>query len=305
MQNNKQQMLICPVIPTFNRVAYLRIILSQLFSQKNAGNYILKPVVVVDGSTDGTLEMLATEFPSVSVVKGNGDWWWTRSVNEGIRFALPTLNPDFILFLNDDSIIESDYVSSLIAALALAPTNAIIGSISVTDKQPYRVSFSGVRQMNWVSLKRDLYHPSFELLNKLSPQDLVPTYALNGRGTLVPAGVIQALHFLDEWSFPQYGSDDDLALRAWKKGYSVLLSYSCKVYDRTQDTSAGSALRQDGAMIFFRSFITRHSVNYIPKQARFLFRHGIKIMLPFYMLKFMLGTSYAYFFKYKKLKHDL
>ena len=290
------------VICTFNRASYLKIILQKLFLQKNISNIQLQIVVVVDGSTDTTYEMLASEFPTVTVVKGLGNWWWTKSLNEGIKVALSDFNPDDILILNDDSLIDNDYISKLLESSKLAGDKSIIASISVTDTKPYKVSFSGVKKTDWITLKKQNYFPVFELLENIPKAGLFPTYALNGRGTFVKASVIKDLGLLDEHSFPQYGSDDDLALRAWEKGYKVLVSYSCIVYDRTSDTSKGTALRQDGIGVFVKSFYTWSSVNYIPKQLKFYYRHGIKLLLPFYFLKFMLGTSYAYFFKYKKMK---
>ena len=274
----------------------------QLSAQEKSEEIRVIPVVVVDGSTDSTYEMLASEFPAAHVLQGPGNWWWTKSVNEGVKQALTVYNPDQILILNDDSQVKPDYINSLMNASQEAGKNSIIGSISITDKEPYKVSFSGVKKLNWVALKKENYYKSFELLKNISSTGLQPTYALNGRGTLISSIVMQDLGLLNERSFPQYGSDDDLALRAWKKGYNVFISFSCKIYDRADDTSKGTAYRQDSVFVFLKSFFTWHSVNYIPKAVKFFYYHGIKILLPFYILKFLLGTSYAYFFKYKGVK---
>lgn len=305
MRTNFSTKSICVIIPTFNRAGYLRILLEQLFCQENNENYTLIPVVVVDGSTDGTNEMLEAEYPKVQVLKGSGKWWWTKSINEGIKYALPLFHPEYILLLNDDSQIEPGYLHSLSAAAASAGENTIIGSISVTDKTPSKVSFAGVKSINWVTLKKKNYYKSFEPLENIPASGLFPTYALNGRGTFMKSSIIEDLNFLNERSFPQYGSDDDLALRAWKKGYKVLIANSCKIIDRAADTSKGTAYRQDSLPVFLKSFISWNSVNYIPKQLLFFYFHGIKILLPFYFAKFLLGTSYAYFFKYKKLKYEI
>ncbi len=293
---------LCVVIPTYNRRTYLQTLLQQLYTQKTVEGFIFHIVVVADGANDGTLEMLSTEFADVLVVKSGGNWWWTKCVNEGIRAGISQFHPEHFLIMNDDSLVEPDYFSCLSQALYKAGDNALIGSISVTDSKPYKVSFSGVKHINWWSLKKTTYYTPFVLQEKTDQSAVMPTYALNGRGTLISTAMLLNLGLLNERSFPQYGSDDDLALRAWKKGYKVLLSYACIVYDRTTDTSKGTAFRQDPLPVFIRSFFTWHSVNYIPKQLRFYYEHGIKLLLPFYLLKFIAGTAYAYFFKYKKVK---
>ena len=291
---------ICVIIPTYNRVGRLRTLLRQLLVQVIPKGYDLLPLVINDGSPDETEQMLRTEFPSISFLTGPGRWWWTKSVNEGMKYALMHFHPDYFLLLNDDSQLSSGYMQELMKASEKAGANSIIASLSVNDTLPHQVSFSGIRSINWRTLKKETYHKNFELLEQLPSSGLVPTYALNGRGTPISAGIIQKLGFLNERSFPQYGSDDDLALRAWEKGILVLLSYSCHVYDSLHDTSRGNPFRQDPLPVFIKSFFTRHSVNYIPKQFRFFYRHGIRILLPFYMVKFIGGTAYAYFFKYKK-----
>ncbi len=305
MQRENPEKSICILIPTFNRVSYLRILLEQLRAQVCTPGFKFIPLIIVDGSADGTLEMLSAEFPSASVLRGTGDWWWTKCINEGAKYAIQNLCPDYLLLMNDDSQIQPGYLSALIDSSKLAQNDCIIGSLSVTEKTPHKVSFSGVKAINWFLLKKKLYFKSFELLENIPSTGLFPTYALNGRGTLISSSLFQKLTFLNERSFPQYGSDDDLALRAWKKGHGVYISYSCKIYDRTHDTSKGSAFRQDAIPVFVKSFFTRNSVNYIPKQFVFFYYHGIKILMPFYLMKFILGTSYAYFFKYKKMKYEL
>ena len=74
------------IIPTYNRKNYLSSLLAQLKKQV-LSNVEMSIIAVVDGSTDGTPEMLGSKFPEVSIVHGNGQWWWTKSINEGCKFA--------------------------------------------------------------------------------------------------------------------------------------------------------------------------------------------------------------------------
>lgn len=293
------------VIPTYNRSTYLRILLLQLLSQTNVENIEMIPVVVDDGSTDGTYEMLISEFPTVKVVKGSGQWWWTKCLNEGIKYLITHFKPYYFLILNDDSQVEPNYINLLLMASERAGEKNIVGSISVTLEKPYRVSFSGVKKISKYTFIKKPYYKSYELLMNIPQSGLLPTYALNGRGTLIRSAIIKELGGFNERVFPQYGSDDDIALRAWSKGYKVLLALDCKVFDRTMDTSKGTAFRQDSPWVFLKSFFTRNSVNYIPKQLSFFYFHGIKLLVPLYILIFFLGTTYAYLFKYRSIKYEL
>ena len=92
---------IAAIIPTFNRKKKLSIILKQLQAQVFQKKIFLEIVVVIDGSSDGTLEMIKTQYPTVHVVLGNGNWWYTKSMNKGFQYA-QKLSPDFILTINDD-----------------------------------------------------------------------------------------------------------------------------------------------------------------------------------------------------------
>ena len=298
-------MVVAIIIPTYNRKEYLQMLLEQLRKQTNSLHAELIPVVVIDGSTDGTLELLPDQYPEAKILQGPGNWWWTRSINEGSTYAISQFKPDYLLLLNDDSQIFPNYSDELLKTIDPQVSTAIIASISVTDTQPERISFSGIRSINWLKFKKYNYYPAFTLSNSVPTKQVLPTYALNGRGTLIPTHVFQKLGMLDQQHFPQYGSDDDLALRAWKNGFQVLINFEAKVIDRTMETSKGAAFRNDSLILFLKSFFTWNSVNYLPKQLFFFYRHGYKFLMPFYFVKYLLGTSYAYFFKYKKLRREL
>ena len=100
LENNKN-FHVAAVIPTFNRKDKLNVILTQLASQILLPNLMLEIIVCVDGSTDGTNEMIMEKFPSVHIVSGDGTWWYTKSMNMGFKYA-QSLKIDFVLTLNDD-----------------------------------------------------------------------------------------------------------------------------------------------------------------------------------------------------------
>ena len=77
--------MIYVVIPVHNRKDFTR---NCLLSLQKQSFQAFEVVIVDDGSTDGTAEMLREEFPELPVLKGDGNLWWTASVNMGIKYAL-------------------------------------------------------------------------------------------------------------------------------------------------------------------------------------------------------------------------
>src|ERR1035438_10494703 len=154
---------IVAIIPTFNRKNHLKDILNDLYNQE-LNNYTMEIIVIVDGSTDGTLEMLKTEYPDVNIIQGNGNWWYTKSMNEGFKFGLK-LKADFFLTLNDDITINSEYIKILLNDYGLLESKSILGSISFTNTLPYKVTFPGVKKIiNW-RLKEIPYIKKFSVVN--------------------------------------------------------------------------------------------------------------------------------------------
>ncbi|MBM6593020.1 glycosyltransferase family 2 protein [Microvirga pudoricolor] len=291
---------IAVIIPTFNRRSCLVSLLIQLEAQHPIDAH-LSVVVVVDGSTDGTAEILASRFPNVHCVMGDGDWWFTRCANRGIQYAEAAFDPDAFLILNDDSQIEKDYLLKLISSVRSLGEPALVGSMSLADTEPPRVTFSGNAHLARWRLKLTSYLPHFCVFDPQAMTGLHPTYGLVGRGMFIPKEVVRDVGYMDEITFPQYGSDDDYALTALQRGFPVYVSWDAWVATSEKLTSEGTAHRQQTFRVFLRSFFNRHSVNSLKKHIAFYRRHGIAPLWPLAVALFIAGTCRAYFWKYRHL----
>ncbi|MBN2520482.1 MAG: glycosyltransferase family 2 protein [Bacteroidales bacterium] len=290
--------MIAVVIPTFNRCLSLKEVLICLNQQKLSDLFIT--VVVVDGSSDGTLEMIKDSFPNVHVVIGDGTWYYTKSINEGIKYAL-NFNPSFILTLNDDIIFGDIYISTLLKAAYKQGHNSMIHSISITNNDPAMVKWAGVKNYIKWRMKSLHYIKPFTLYSEESLTGIKPTMLISGRGLLLPISAISKLGLFDEL-FPQYGSDEDYGLRAIKNGFSLFISWDAKVFENIKSTSKGAAFNEGSVYTFIKSFFNPYTVNYYMKFIRFYYRHGIKVLLPFLFVYYLFATTWAFFLKYKKVK---
>jgi len=286
------------IIPTYNRKNYLNKLLTQLENQQGLKNIEIHIVVVVDGSTDGTIEMLKKEFSRVGIVLGNGNWWFTKSLNEGIKYA-KRFKPDFILTMNDDTEVNADYLTKLIHCYRAIGKECILGSISVTKNKPHRVVFSGTRIIKWRLKSINYYEPftviDLNLLNGFSYSDELPT-----RGLLIPFSVMEKLKYFDE-KFPQYGSDYDFVFRAKKLGINSYICYGAVIYQYEKLTGRGSPILKENIWVYTKQLFNKYSPIYLIKDLRILFRHYKTFFLPITLLKFFIAIYYP-FFKYRFFK---
>jgi GT2 family glycosyltransferase len=255
-------------------------------------------IAVVDGSTDGTLEMLESEYPEVSIVHGSGHWWWAKSINEGCKFALKKGN-DAVLLMNDDTEIEENYVETLLNKAEQQP-DAIIGSLNITRTKPHKIYFSGVKKIVWWKAKSVRYHSIF------APYDnhltgLQPSILLMGRGMLIPVSAFEKIGFFDQQSFPQYKADMDFALTAHENNIKTFISWDSIVYSHLELTGKGVTYKKQSLFAFLKSFFQENSMTNLVHSFRYYRKHCPVYLLPFSFFVDKLRLIYS-FLKRRNIK---
>lgn len=218
------------VIPVFNRWYYTQACLKSLQSQEYKN---FKIIVVDHGSTDSTSQHICKEFPNVILLNGNESMWWTAATNMGVKYALDN-NADFILTLNNDLIVENNYLDSLISLYQKYP-KTIIGSVSVDKRNPSNTVYAGTKWNKWTAKYRSSIQLSqYEILKKnhtFFTSDLLP-----GRGTLIPKEAFIALGLFDEKNFPHYAADEEFSNRCKNNGYQLVVASQAIVYSEVDAT---------------------------------------------------------------------
>ena len=207
------------VIPVHNRKEYTFDCLTSLRNQSVEN----KVIVVDDGSTDGTKEMLAEKFPDVIVLRGDGTLFWTAAINMGIRHALK-LSASVVMTLNNDTIAASDFLEKMMYWAGQKP-NALLGAfdVDVKTKKPYY----GGEIMHW-ALDKSSY--LLDTLKESEQHGLHEVSVFPARGLLIPRAVFDSIGLFEEKMLPHYMADMDFTLLAKRKGFPIYCNYDAILY---------------------------------------------------------------------------
>lgn len=254
------------IIPVHNRKHLTRECLLSLRKQTFQN---FKVIVVDDGSTDGTEEMINEAFSDVILLKGDGNLWWTGATNMGMAYALAQADQDdYILTLNDDTMVSPTYLQSLLDA-ALNHPNSLIGSISVSNEDELTVVDAGVR-INWLTAKYTNLAEGREYNDILDAGSLIQKIdVLPGRGTLIPIEVFQKVGLYDFKRLPHYGSDYEFSRRANMKGYNLLINYKAVVISKVKETGLNNRVTSLRWGDLIKSFFSIRSANNLMQRWRF------------------------------------
>lgn len=98
------------VIPNYNGIAYLPDCLDALRRQRYSG---FDTIVVDNGSTDGSQELLDKDYPEVKVIRLPKNQGFCGAVNVGIRAC----KTPFVILLNNDTEAAPGFVGGLLQAI--------------------------------------------------------------------------------------------------------------------------------------------------------------------------------------------
>jgi N-acetylglucosaminyl-diphospho-decaprenol L-rhamnosyltransferase len=220
------------VVPVFNRRKLIERFLECMRRQSITG---FETIVVDDGSTDGTSELIRTTFPEVVLLRGDSNLWWTGAINKGIQYAMAKAsNHDAILVINDDVEVDPWYLETIRREWLTLP-DTLIGSVVVDIDRPDLICDGGTL-INWWTAKVTKLNRGMPVA-AFGPQYRLDVSVLSGRGVLIPVHVFRKVGIYNDRHYQQSG-DEELPVRAKKAGYRLKMSYDCMVKGHTK-TSYG------------------------------------------------------------------
>jgi N-acetylglucosaminyl-diphospho-decaprenol L-rhamnosyltransferase len=107
------------VLASWNLRAHLRECLTAV--ERESGVRPVEITVVDNGSTDGTAEMVAREFPRAILIRNETNLGFVRATNAGLRRALEDGRSDYLLLLNADVVVRDGAVDRLAEYLDTHP----------------------------------------------------------------------------------------------------------------------------------------------------------------------------------------
>lgn len=199
-------MEISALLTCHNRRALTLSCLDSLKHQNLSDNVTLKTVLVDDGSTDGTAAEVARSFPGVEVLSGDGSLFWCGGMRKAWEHA-DEADPDYLLLLNDDTILHPDAIQQLIG-ICPSPRELVIAAGAISDPESGKISYGG----RFRSPPRGLREPGGRVLECDS---------FNGNCVMIPRAVRRLVGSLDPLFTHSFG-DFDYGRRARRNGVRLL-----------------------------------------------------------------------------------
>ncbi len=256
------------VIPVFNRIEYTKKCLDNLFKLREASNILdkeLHVVVVDDGSEDGTSDWIKENHPTIHILYGDGNLWWSGGINKGVRYALDVIKSDYVLWWNNDILAAPDYLVNLFRIIKNNSTDIIIGSKIFSLNHDHLFGMGGIFDAETGNYGMHGHkQPDNEIYKQPFEVDWFP-----GMGTIIHRTVFEKIGFVDEKNFPQYHGDSDFTLRAKQEGFRLIAFPDLVIYN-----DGSNRVRSDS---LYKSLTHIRSLFNIKKYLLFLRRHSTSL----------------------------
>lgn len=212
------------VIPNYNGKHFLKACLDSLKEQSRTD---FRTILIDNGSTDGSVEYIETEYPWVTLVKRDKNYGFCDAVNMGIRMA----ETAYVLLLNNDTQADTNFVEALYEMISGDERLFSVSSKMLNFQQRSLLDDAGDMYciVGWqfqrgVGREERLY------------QRMAPVFSACAGAAIYRRSVFEEIGYFDEAHFA-YLEDMDIGYRARIYGYKNYYCPQAKVYHVGSGTS--------------------------------------------------------------------
>ena len=177
-------------------------------SIEHASQYFFEIFLTDDKSSDGTFEAIKKKFPKIHLISGNGNLFWGRGMIMSWKEASKKRDYDYYVWVNDDSFLFKESLSTLVKSALITKNQAIISGALASENES-KTSYGG-----------KIYHDG----DFLDPNGQLQEFNfLNGNFVIVSKSIFKEIGTLD-YHYKHGMGDYDYGLRAKKAGFNLLLT---------------------------------------------------------------------------------
>lgn len=207
------------VIVSWNTSGLLAQCLSSIY--ETGSRFAFDVIVVDNGSTDDSVSMVETRFPTVKLIRNERNQGFARANNQGLAIG----SSRYYMLLNSDTIMLPEAIDTLIVMADQYPDVGVIG--------PKLLNMDGSLQKSWASFPSFLSEVLGKNFSHRTPLPNLPnTYDVDwlmGACMLVRSEVLQNVGKLDEDYF-FYSEETDWCFRIKKQNWKIWYTTNTAIY---------------------------------------------------------------------------
>ncbi|MGE5798458.1 MAG: glycosyltransferase family 2 protein [Ignavibacteria bacterium] len=230
--------LIAIVVLNFNKKNDILDCLRSIFNLE----YPEIEVIVVDnGSTDGSSEAIKSEYPDVHLVESKKNLGVAGGRNVGIKYADQNFNYKYLLFLDDDIVVDKKALTEMVCSFYKDKNIGIVAPKCLMSKTPGVIGYAGGMSVNLFSGKITNIGGGEKDEGQFDKPGFISSC---GGLCLISRELINQVGIFDE-KFNPYGWEDvDLSLRARQKGFKIFYNHKAVIYHKGGKKGRGKAINE-------------------------------------------------------------
>lgn len=195
-----------------------------------------KIFLVDNGSDDDSFlkfQSLYTGTGNIEIIKLNENIGFSGGNNVGIKAAING-NFDYVMLLNNDTIVEANFLDELIKVGESDEKIGVVGPKIYFHSDPMRIWYGG-GDFTWLGGGRHLQYDKIdENPNETEPKE---TKYMTGCAFLVKSEVLKKVGLMPEEFFLYY-EDTDWSLSIRRAGYKIIYAPAAKIYHKVSRTTS-------------------------------------------------------------------
>ncbi len=187
-------------------------------------------IIVVDNDSEGDdVRLLRERFgEAIHIIENDRNYGFSGGCNIGIEYSLANLAPEYVLLLNNDTIVDPAFLDEMVELALTDERIGIVGPKILYFDEPRKIWFAGGNINYWLGRfwHRGIGKEDSTVFDEIRDVDFI-----SGCCMLLSRRLLQTVGLLDDTFF--FGTEDyDISIRAARSGFRLVYAPRSRIWHK-------------------------------------------------------------------------